>query len=117
MTPDERQRLEKVEAMLGMLIATERYTFQKHLQILDGRNVILGKGTGTKFGTETTQKIGFFNKTPIVQPSDTAETTGFTQSNGTEVRHNSTFSGNVGSTLYTISDIVKALKNSGLMLQ
>lgn len=33
----------------------------------DGADFILGTSTGTKFGTATTQKIGFFNATPIVQ--------------------------------------------------
>lgn len=45
------------------------YIFQKHLQLLDGRNIQLGKTNGTKIGTETTQKIGFFGKTPVVQIS------------------------------------------------
>lgn len=43
------------------------------------------------------------------------ETAGFTQNVGTEVRDDSTFSGNVGSKVYTISDIVKALKNYNLL--
>lgn len=38
---------------------------------LDGGHFILGTTTGTKFGTATSQKIGFFNATPIVQPSST----------------------------------------------
>lgn len=103
MTPDERQRLEKVEAMLGMLIATERYTFQKHLQLLDGRNIILGKGTGTKFGTETTQKIGFFNKTPIVQPSAISAPSGGSVADAID-----------SSARSKINDIRTALTNLGL---
>lgn len=37
--------------------------------IKDGINLILGSTNGTKIGTATTQKLGFFNATPIVQPS------------------------------------------------
>lgn len=33
----------------------------------DTTNIVLGTGTGTKFGTATTQKLGFFNATPVVQ--------------------------------------------------
>ncbi len=33
----------------------------------DSVNVILGTGTGTKIGTATNQKLGFFNKAPVVQ--------------------------------------------------
>lgn len=32
-------------------------------------NLILGTTTGTKFGTATSQKLSFYNSTPIVQPS------------------------------------------------
>jgi hypothetical protein len=34
-------------------------------------NVILNTTTGTKFGTATTQKLSFFNSTPVVQPAAT----------------------------------------------
>ena len=35
--------------------------------LTDGANIALGTTTGTKFGTATTQKIGFFNVTPAEQ--------------------------------------------------
>lgn len=74
-------------------------------------------GAGTKIGTGATQKMGFWNTTPIVQPNGTGETVGFTAGVGTAVKDDSTFTGNVGSTAYRISDVVKALKNSGLIAQ
>jgi hypothetical protein len=36
-------------------------------------NVVLGTTTGTKFGTATSQKLAFFNATPIVQPTSTTD--------------------------------------------
>jgi len=60
-------------------------------------------------------KIGFFAATPVVQQAGTGETTGFTAGSGTAVNDDSTFTGNVGATAYRISDIVKALKNYGLL--
>lgn len=42
---------------------------QGDLTISDTKNIILGTTTGTKIGTATTQKIGFYNATPVVQPS------------------------------------------------
>lgn len=39
--------------------------------LLDGANFVLGTTTGTKFGTATSQKLAFFNSTPIVQPANT----------------------------------------------
>ena len=37
----------------------------------DNRNIVLGSTTGTRIGTATNQKLGFFNATPVVQPSAT----------------------------------------------
>jgi len=41
-------------------------------QTLSNVNVVLGTTTGTKIGTATNQKLGFYNATPIVQPSGNA---------------------------------------------
>lgn len=38
----------------------------------DGINIAVGSTNGTKIGTATTQKIGFYNATPIIQPSGTS---------------------------------------------
>lgn len=38
----------------------------------DGANVALGSTTGTKIGTATTEKLGFFNATPVVRQSQPA---------------------------------------------
>lgn len=38
----------------------------------DGINMVFNTTTGTKIGTSTTQKIGFFNATPIVKPTGVA---------------------------------------------
>ena len=39
----------------------------KNLKIPDGVDFILDTTNGTKLGTATTQKIGFFNATPVTQ--------------------------------------------------
>jgi len=39
------------------------------------RDIVTDITTGTKIGTATTQKIGFFNKTPVVQPTAVADAT------------------------------------------
>lgn len=44
------------------------------ITLVEAENIVLGTTTGTKFGTATTQKIGFYNATPIVQRSGAAQT-------------------------------------------
>jgi hypothetical protein len=42
-----------------------------NLTAAEGINIVTGTTTGTKIGTATTQKLGFYNATPIVQPANT----------------------------------------------
>lgn len=75
----------------------------------NGMNYLFGTGTGTKLGTATTQKIGFWNATPIVQPTTAVAASTFVVGVGTAVTDASTFDG------YTLSQIVKALRNTGIL--
>jgi hypothetical protein len=68
-----------------------------------------GTGTGTKIGTATTQKIGFWNATPIVQPTTAVASATFVVNSGGTIHPTSTFDG------YTIAQIVKALRNMGIL--
>jgi hypothetical protein len=45
------------------------------LQVADAGNIAVGTTTGTKIGTATTQKLGFYNATPVVQPTAVADAT------------------------------------------
>lgn len=57
---------------LGNFVGGDRYVFQRHLQLLDGKNIQLAKGVGTKIGTEATQKLGFYGTTPVAQQTGVA---------------------------------------------
>lgn len=83
----------------------------------NGNIHVMNATNGMKVGTAATQKIGFWNATPVAQPSGTGETLGFTAGSGTGVNDDSTFTGNIGSTAYRINDIVKALKQIGALAQ
>lgn len=75
----------------------------------EGYNVVLGTSTGTKIGTTTSQKLGFWNATPIVQPTTATAAATFVQNTGTAVNDASTFDG------YTLKSLVKALRNTGII--
>lgn len=45
------------------------------LKLGAGHNILLDTGTGTKIGTATNQKLGFYNATPVSQPTGTAVVT------------------------------------------
>ena len=72
-------------------------------------NFKFGTGTGTKFGTATGQKIGFWNVTPIVQPTTAIAASTLTGGGGATITDTDTFDG------YTLKQIVKALRNTGLL--
>lgn len=69
------------------------------LALGDGDNLAVGTTTGTKIGTATSQKLGFFNATPVVQPS------AYSASNVTTDR---TYDADV-TTLDELSDVVGTL--------
>lgn len=78
-------------------------------------DIVLPTVTGTKIGTSTSQLLGFWNASPVAQYNTTGTVTGFTAGAGTAVLDDSTFTGNTGSTAYTMGDVVRALKLSGIM--
>ena len=81
-----------------------------NVTIADGKNIILNTTNGTKIGTATSQKLGFWNATPIVQPTTAVAEAAFVENaGGTAVNVDSTFGG------YTLQQVVKALQNAGLL--
>ena len=50
------------------------FQFNDDIYLLGGENLILSGTTGTKIGTATTQKLGFWNVTPVVQQATNAYT-------------------------------------------
>ena len=70
------------EATWAHLAGTETITGNKTFSgvnvhgaftITEAKDVTLGTTTGTKIGTATTEKLGFYNATPVVQPAGTVD--------------------------------------------
>jgi hypothetical protein len=51
----------------GTVVALATNPTFSGLTIADNTNIVLNTTTGTKIGTSTSQKLGFFNATPVVQ--------------------------------------------------
>ena len=79
------------------------------LTIANGVNFAFNTGSGTKLGTAATQKLSFWNATPIVQPTTAIVGVAPVVNTGTAINTATTFEG------YTVAQVVKALRNTGLL--
>lgn len=79
------------------------------LTLTDAVNLAVGTGTGTKLGTATSQKLSFWNKTPIVQPTTAILSAVFAANTSGIADDTATYGG------YTCGQIASALINSGLL--
>jgi hypothetical protein len=80
------------------------------ITVANGINLVFNTATGTRIGTATSQKLAFWNKTPIVQPTNAIAEVAFVENaGGTAVNVDSTFGG------YTLQQIAQALINVGLL--
>lgn len=93
--------------VIGTSATTEFWAFGTYR--LDANNIQTDTTTGTKIGTSTSQKLGFWDKAPIVQPTTSVTAGAFVANTGTAVNSASTFDG------YTIGKVVTALRNMGLL--
>jgi hypothetical protein len=97
-------------AVTGASTLTGLLTANGGITLGDGQNIAFNTTTGTKIGAATTQKLSFWNATPIVQPTTAvASATVAHTGGGTNIKTDDTFDG------YTIAQVVKALRNAGLL--
>ena len=75
----------------------------------EANDIAVGTTTGTKIGTATTQKLGFWDKTPVVQPTTGISGATFVADSGGSIHPTSTFDG------YTIAQVVAALRQLGIL--
>lgn len=98
----EQEIREIIRDELDLLIKSDRFTFYKLIQILDGRNIQLANNVGSKIGTDTTQKLGFWAKNPTTQPSVISDPSGQANDLDSEART-------------AINSIIDLLQSIGLM--
>ena len=118
MTPEQKEIVAQiVREQMSSLIKSDRFTFEKLLQILDGRNIQTGTSVGTKIGTSTTQKLGFFNKAPVVQQTSASLTNNVTAGGSNDVIANftdlTTYSADAATIRNDIYQLARKLKEVG----
>lgn len=97
-----QDEMQKALAAFNIRTQADRTIFQKGIQILDAKNIQLGRTNGTMIGTANDQKLGFFGATPVLrQASITTPTGGGTAGVDTPART-------------AINQIITDLKNLGL---
>ena len=70
---------------------------------------------GTQLGDSATDLVGFYGSTPVAQATPAGNVTTVAAGSTTNVFVNTTFSGGVGTTAYTVGDVVAVLKGMGLL--
>lgn len=85
------------------------------LTIADAKDITLGTATGSRVGTSATQKLGFWNATPVVQPQTTGTAVLTVVGLGTALRADSTSTGTGSGTAYSLSDVILNLKAAGIL--
>jgi len=85
----------------GSFLPLSGGTLAGNLTFADAVNIVVNTTTGTKIGTSVSQKIGFFNVTPVIQPLGASQTA-LTDSTGGSVA-NAILGDGVTSTALTIS--------------
>lgn len=70
---------------------------------------------GTQVGQSAADLVGFYGATPVIQQTSAANVHTVTAGSTTTVFVNTSFDGTIGSTAYTVGDLVAALKTLGLI--
>lgn len=76
----------------------------------EGANIATGTATGTKLGTSTVQKLGFWNATPVAQNTGWSMTAGYTATKSFNPE-NATLT----TALRTLATLIDTLKAYGLL--
>jgi hypothetical protein len=100
---------------LGLTAAGAHPLTLNGLLTLTDVNVALGTSTGTQIGTASSQKLGFYGLTAITQPAGNGTQATAAAGGTTTCFLNTTLTGGSGSTAYTVGDVVKCLKQLGLI--
>ncbi len=100
------QRVQLLEDLLNKMLLSDKFLFQKPL---------IGGPNGLRLGSKTLDKIGFYASAPIVQWSSGTGRQSINDNSGAAAQIGTRYTGNVGSTFYSVGDVIAALKTYGLL--
>lgn len=106
-TEQLKQRITELENQVHQLISVDRYRLMKDVE--------LSAAHGTRIGTSASQKLAFFGADPVTRPTDGAGRSDITLDAGGTAHVGTTYTGNTGTTDYSVGDIVYVLKAYGLL--
>jgi hypothetical protein len=69
-----KERVKKLEEIVAFYVRSDRYYFQRDLELAEGVNFRLGSRVGNTFG-DSNSKIGFFDAAPIGKQAGFSELT------------------------------------------
>jgi len=92
----------RIAQVTQVSVTSNTFTFK------DAANLAFNTSTGSKIGTATTQKLSFWNKTPIVQPTTAVTGATLVSNGGTAITATDTFGG------YTLQQLAAIIINTGL---
>jgi hypothetical protein len=98
----------------GKLVIFAATALVYNLEITDTCNVVLGTTIGTKIGTGTTQKLGFWNQPPVVQPLHVADAVAGGVSGGDLVSQ-SAIESNFSNVTDAINTLLSRLESIGIL--
>jgi len=98
MTPEQEQLLQNISERLDKLEKSDRYVFEKDLELANGRKILVPT-SGLYLGNAVTDKVGFFGTTPIVKQAAP-----------------STASGCAGDADTKLNSLIADLQNYGLLI-
>lgn len=100
-----------IETNINTQVGAIRYQFYFNGSAASFFNcdIVFDTATGSKIGTGTTQRLAFWNKTSIIQPTTGVASAVYAAVGGSNIQTDDTFDA------FTFAQIVKALRNLGLL--
>lgn len=104
-----QREVQELRQMLSFVLS-DRFDMNKNIKMQNGRNFIYSTDTGTKHGTGTDQKQGWYGATPVIQQTPTSQPPATFVANTSDIADDTATWGG-----YTVGDIVAILQAYGFL--